>query len=558
MAESSVIREFLVALGFKTDEAALKKFDQGISDATKKVVSLATAIEATAIAVSIGVTRMASNLEALYFASLKTNASATNLKAFDRAAQNLGTQAGEALQSVQGLARFMRENPGGEGLLQSLGAQTRQVNGQLRDTTDIMLGLAQRFATMPYYLASQYAGMFGISEDTLRAMRGGGFQREVERMRERMRDTGFEKASKDAHRFMMQLRDLVTQLQAFGIRVYDALALRLGGGLSTFTQWLRVNGPVLSERVAEILMTVLELAQIIGKAIGWLVGKFIEWDKATDGWSTRLLALLVVLKMFGGAAIIGGILSLAGAFVKLAGGMVTAASSGTGLLALLGRLGLVGAAGAAGWWAGGKIYEHLSENLQDKIGKAVAVVVGAFGSKRAREAIATNDPMTFFRLSGWSKEQAAGIVANLQDESGMNPHAIGDGGKAYGIAQWHPDRQANYKRWAGKDIRESSLAEQLDFVNYELKQGAERKAGALLAAARSARQAGDIVARYYERPANVDKEAAERGRAAVHIAQETNIHIDGSSDPLSTGRAAANEQQRVNAELTRNLQVAVQ
>ncbi|MBM6588386.1 phage tail tip lysozyme, partial [Streptococcus pneumoniae] len=47
----------------------------------------------------------------------------------------------------------------------------------------------------------------------------------------------------------------------------------------------------------------------------------------------------------------------------------------------------------------------------------------------------TLDPMAFFQSMGWSKEQAAGIVANLQRESNMNPRAVGDNGKAVGIAQ---------------------------------------------------------------------------------------------------------------------------
>jgi len=558
VAESSVIREFLVALGFKTDESALKKFDEGISQATRTVFGLAAAVEATALTVAAGVAKFASNLEALYFASIKTGASATNLKAYDRALQNLGTQAGEGLQSLQGLARFLRDNPGGEGLLAGLGVDARDAQGELRDTTDMMLDLARTFAQQPYYLARQYANLFGISEDTLRAMRSGDFQFEVQRMREHMKQTGFDQASKDAHRFMMDLRDLQTQVEAFGIRVYDALARKLGVSMKDVTQWLRDNGPVVAERVAEIMIKLIDLAERVGGAIAWLVNKFIDWDEATGGWSTRLLGLLVVLKLFGGAAIIGGIMQLAGAFISLGSSMLGAATAGGGVLALLSRLGLLAGAAAGGYAVGSVIYRNLSTTVQDKIGKFVASVGAFFGSDSAKEAIAANDPLTYFRLNGWSKEQAAGILANLQAESGMNPQAVGDSGKAYGVAQWHPDRQEAFRQWAGKDIRESSLAEQLDFVNHELKRGAERKAGALLAATKSAEQAGQVVSRYYERPAAADAEAAKRGAAAMHLAQQTTIHVDGSTDPLATGRAVADQQMRVNADLARNMQVAVQ
>ncbi len=111
MSETSVIKEFLVALGFRTDEAALKNFQSGIDKASKAVFGLAAAIETTAVGVAAGVARWASGLEALYFASIRTGSSAASLKAFDRAAQDFGASAGEALGSVEGLAHAFAREP---------------------------------------------------------------------------------------------------------------------------------------------------------------------------------------------------------------------------------------------------------------------------------------------------------------------------------------------------------------------------------------------------------------------------------------------------------------
>ncbi|MFX7121298.1 phage tail tip lysozyme, partial [Acinetobacter baumannii] len=82
-------------------------------------------------------------------------------------------------------------------------------------------------------------------------------------------------------------------------------------------------------------------------------------------------------------------------------------------------------------------------------------------------------------------EQAAGIVANLEAESGFKHTAIGDNGKAFGIGQWHPDRQAKFKQKFGKDIRQSSYQEQLAFVNWELNNN-ESSAGKKLRQSKSA------------------------------------------------------------------------
>lgn len=555
MAESSVIREFLVALGFKTDEAALKKFDNGIQQATKSVFTLAAAVEATAIAVSVGVTRMSSNLETLYFASLKTHASALNLKAFDRAAQNLGTQAGEALNSVQGLARFLRNNPGGEGFLKGLGVETRDANGQLRDMTDVMMDLSKTFAKQPYYLANQYAGILGISEDTLRAMRSGEFATEVARMRRELKDSGFDQATKKAHEFMVLVRDLKTQLEIFGVKVYDAISRKLGISLESITNWLRDNGPWLASRIADVISIILDLAEKIGTAIKWVIDKLIEADAATDGWSTKILALLGVMKLFGGFEIVGGILGLAAAFVKLGAGIAKAGAASTAASLL--TIPALAAAGGAGWALGRWIDSKFSDETNNKIGAGVAYMMSMLGSTEAREAFATNDPVKYFMNLGWGHSQAAGIVANLGAESELNPRAVGDNGKAYGVAQWHKDRQDSFAKWAGKDIRDSSLYEQFEFVNYELRRGAEQRAGAMLMAAQNAQQAGEVVSRYYERPGDADEQASIRGQAAVTIAQKTEINVHGGN-AAETGREVASQQRQVNADLVRNTQARVQ
>jgi hypothetical protein len=557
VSESSVIREFLVKLGFKTDEAALQNFEKGVDRATKTVIGLAAAIETTAIAVAAGVARFASNLEALYFASIRTNTAAANLQAYDLAVQNFGGSAGEATASIEGLAHALRTNPGNEGLLKGLGVDARDAKGDLRDLTDVMLELGKTFADEPLFIAEQQAQMLGINEKTLLAMRNGDFAKEVLRQRELVKNSGFKEATEDAHRFMMQLRELGVFVQAFGIRVYDALSKKLGGSMESLSQWLQTNGPMIADRVADILVKLITLAEKIGPAIGWIIDKLIELDEETGGWSTKIIAVIAALKILGGFQIINGILGIASAFGGLTTSIAGASAGATTLLGLLTRVVAVAAAGAAGYWAGGKVYENLSEESQDKIGAAVAAVLATFGNKEAQNAIAVNDPLTFLQRLGWSKDQAAGILANLQAESSMNPNAVGDHGQAYGLAQWHPDRQAAFAKWAGHDMRQSNTAEQLAFVDYELKRGAERSAGALMQAATSSRQAAEIMARNYERPANVQLAAQQRGDRAVQISQETNIHMHGVSDPKQAGAEAERRQTRVNADLTRNFAAVV-
>lgn len=138
-----------------------------------------------------------------------------------------------------------------------------------------------------------------------------------------------------------------------------------------------------------------------------------------------------------------------------------------------------------------------------------------------------NNSISFFQSQGWTKEQASGIVANLMTESKLDPKAIGDSGKAYGIAQWHPDRQANFLKAFGHKIQDSTLEEQLQFVNYELTRGTEKGAGNKLRAATSASQAGSIVSKFYERPLATQKEMSVRGAYSDKLFGSSSSSIRG-------------------------------
>lgn len=77
------------------------------------------------------------------------------------------------------------------------------------------------------------------------------------------------------------------------------------------------------------------------------------------------------------------------------------------------------------------------------------------------------------RNGGYTTEQAAGIVGNLQVESGLDTSAIGDRHlptQSYGIAQWREKRLSNLIRFAKKNNKEiDDLDVQLWFLIHELK-----------------------------------------------------------------------------------------
>ncbi|KWE70556.1 mannosyl-glycoprotein endo-beta-N-acetylglucosamidase [Burkholderia ubonensis] len=332
MADSVVIREFLVALGFKVDEKGLKKFKEGVEGTTKGVKQLITTISGAALTVSAGVAAFASKLERLYFVSQRTHASAANLRGFEFAARNMGVSTEAATGTIENLARFLRNNPAGEGYLATLGVQTRNANGELRDTVDIMSDLGGALAKKPTWLASQYGNILGIDENLMLAMRNGDFEKLLKQYREMSKTTGLDKAADDSHRFMTQLRGLGTTFENLGIRVEGAMLQKIGPQLDRFQKWMDEHGDEIANRIADIANAVLKAAEVMGPPLAWLADKFVELDRGTDGWSTKILLLAFALKALGVFRIAGGLWKIVGAL--RAGG--AAAGGATGLLSAMG------------------------------------------------------------------------------------------------------------------------------------------------------------------------------------------------------------------------------
>lgn len=134
----------------------------------------------------------------------------------------------------------------------------------------------------------------------------------------------------------------------------------------------------------------------------------------------------------------------------------------------------------------------------------------------------------FFIQQGLTAEQAAGFVGNLQAESGprLDHTAVGDGGRAWGIAQWHPDRRRIWEQWKGRRWTRQNppgFREQLQFIWYEL-QNSERRAFSKIRSTNTVAEAAVAVDRFYERSSG-----AHRQRR-INYAREIYRSMQGNSN----------------------------
>jgi hypothetical protein len=154
-------------------------------------------------------------------------------------------------------------------------------------------------------------------------------------------------------------------------------------------------------------------------------------------------------------------------------------------------------------------------------GRMFATAGGGQGPAAAQAAIPAavsgNAARTCYDLlveDKWSSAQACGILGNIQRESGFDPAAPGDGGSAYGLAQWHPDRQRAFAEKFGRPIQGSTLEDQIHFITFEMTDGKKASVGDLLRLATTPESAADIVCRKYEIPADRDGESRKRSQVA--------------------------------------------
>ncbi len=317
---ADTIKDFLISLGFDIDEAGSRKFESVVTGATLNAIKLGAAVEGAALAIVGYTTKIASSLDKLYWQTQRTGATANNIRAIGYAFSQSGGSIEGFNGTLENLARFLRSTPGGEGFLRNLGIQTRDANGNLRDTAELVTLVGDKLAKMPYYRANQYAQILGIDENTLLAMRRGvaGFTADYQGM---LKATGFDsqKAAEQSNRFMTQMTGLTSLFGIMRDKIGSNLAGGLAGNLESFRKNILLNFPKIEGAITAVLKKVLSLADSIMTFVYRGVQGFdslMKWWDRLDGKTKGLI------KIFGGLLVAWRLLN--NAFIRSPIGMVTA------------------------------------------------------------------------------------------------------------------------------------------------------------------------------------------------------------------------------------------
>ena len=397
----------------------------------------------------------------------------------------------------------------------ALGMSLADTQGKARPVNDLLLDLSDRFSKMDRTTANNMGRMMGIDQGTMQLLLKG--RSEVELMIARQKQYGAvtKQQAEEASRLRNAMVASRQSFEAFGRELLSAATPALEKMFAVFADfgaWVRENKEfvqtfltVIAAGLAAVALATIPInltavaVLALSAAIAalwqdyqtWKRGgdSFIDWGKWEPGFKAAGTAIKVLKDL-------------------LVDVLVRAVAAGDALLSL-----------AKGDWAGAKAAAKVMAlgipgvGLQS--GDDTPTPAAPSSPQASGGGSAQARAMAYFQAQGWSKEQAAGLAANISRESAFNPAAVGDNGKAYGIAQWHPDRQAEFKKKFGKDIQGSSLEDQMAFMHYELTQGNERKAGNILRGTTGAAEAAAAVSSHYERPADKAGEAAKRGQLAL-------------------------------------------
>ncbi|RTQ94987.1 hypothetical protein [Klebsiella pneumoniae] len=296
---AETLKDFLISLGFKVDEAGARKFDAVVAGTTLKAIELGVKVEAAALSVVAFTAKIASGLDDLYWASQRTGATVEGIKQIGYAVSQVGGSVDGARGSLENLARFMRNNPGAEGFLNRLGVQTRDASGNMRDMATIFTGVGQRLSSMPYYRANQYAQMLGLDENTLMAMRRGigQFSGEYTAMAKAI-GYNADVAAVSSNKFMTSLRSFGMMAGMARDKIGSSLADGLAGSLDRLRRQILDNFPKIEGAITATVKGILWAGEMVGRVIYRLIqlGQSISnWWDSLDKQSQELIELIGAL-----------------------------------------------------------------------------------------------------------------------------------------------------------------------------------------------------------------------------------------------------------------------
>lgn len=531
---AEVIKEFLMSLGVKVDEAGMKRFNDGLATGATKAAAFATGIQAAAGAIYAGMWKIAENSAELLNTSEALGLTVARLKELNFVASLTGSSADALKSSMQGLQQSMAGaliGGGGLATFARLGVRIKDANGHLRDTSEVLMEVGQKIKKMDRPKAEMFMGQLGIDR-SLYKMLVQDISGVTEAYREMYAATGVDaqKAAEQSRDFVKEVKFLKAVLGMLAESVNIALISKFGPNITAMRRTFVENFGKITQALQSFLGLILRVAGFIGamftRIIKWTSG-LVDWFSKLDK-STQALALGVVgfaaawryLNLSFLMTPLGALIALGVTIAGLIDDFQTWQEGGESLIdwgstvgATIGILTGVVATLAAGF----VLLPPIIAAVTSAWGACVIAVEGVTAAIGIMSAAAAANPLGAFLL-------AAALAASLI------------------IANWE-----KVKEWFNAFV--DWFSDKFAPVR-ELLKSVGNAIGAVIGGG-----GGDTSGRapmLGPSPAFAVAAAGAAGAGGTDLTANTNIYIDGAGDPESVGRAVGGQQSRVNADLVRN------
>lgn len=401
MAESSILREYLVALGFDVKSDEYRKFTAALDNVTRGVTVLGAALAVGTAAVDTLVKKTSAHFADLYYSGQRVGDSVQNLEAWRVGAQQAGLTTEKATGTIEAFAQAIRLSPGLGGILKGFGIDTTQ------SKVNQLVELVNKLRTMNPAVAAQYGNMFGIDPDTLLLL-----EQKLPAV----------VAGMDAYR---------DKLKKSGVDA-DKLAEKSRAMDLAFKNFDNDIGNLAARLEDDFMPAATKVLDWADKA----VVKFNQLDKATDGWAGRIAGV---------AATVGSFFGLRSVFRSVKGFFGKGAAEGAGEAAAGAGEGGAAAAEAAG---AGAAATGLGYSIAAVAAPVAAFLLGmkptATQTDEFERAEAAKFRASHGKLDPSRAEQSAGLVDLLRqlersgDSAVSKAQGTGHGG-AIGRFQIMPD-----------------------------------------------------------------------------------------------------------------------
>ena len=551
---ATTIKDFVVGLGFQVDESSLKKFTSMLSSSSVAVAAIGTATVAAAGMIVSFVQGVASSYDQLDKLATQFRASAGAIDEFIDTAKILGVSDEESIGSLKNLDRAIVDTSMGLGraklVFADLGISVTDAAGKIKPTTEVMAELSEKFKGMERGKQLRVMERLGLDSKMLKVFNGDlvAISADLEAI-DKAADFNFDAAISESKSFTLSWRKMQQEVEKWKMlfsKALESIAVKLmpkfrasiktiTDSMVTFRAKVMDAMPGIIAAVMPIIDIVMRVAEafvkIVGRvigAVGIIIGWIVKANNATDGWAGYILAAAAAWKYLNLSFLkspLGMFLALAAAVALLVDDFLTWSEGGESLIDWGSNFGTVMAVitGALSsflaYLALTKIAVAATTIATEAWGAATAVVNGIMGAASAA--------VTMFNLVLAANPIGLVIAAIVA--------LIAAG--ALLIANWD-----TVKNWFSGFF--DFLSRGFDKI---------KAIGSTIAGVFGGGGTQTVTAPRPGVLAPSPQAAAAVTGGSQNVNQQTQIVVQGAGNPDATARAVAGQQNRVNADMARNM-----